>query len=103
MAFHGLPKEGQIGCHKNDIKEDNRIDNLYWGSYKQNTADQIKNGKFYFAVGEGNGMTKYSDETVKKIKKEYTGKRGDQSFLARKYGMSISNVHMIVHGEARAI
>lgn len=101
MAFVGLPEQGKVGCHRNDIKTDNRIENLYWGTYKQNTADQIRNGKFYFAVGEGNGMTKYSDETIKKIKSEYTGKRGEQSALAKKYGMSVSNVHLIVHDCAR--
>lgn len=101
MAFDGMPKEGQIACHRNDVKTENRISNLYWGTYKENTADQIRNGLFYFAVGEGNGRTEYADDIVDKIRSEYTGKRGEQSALARKYNMHVSNVHLIVHNKTR--
>lgn len=30
-------------CHKNDIKDDNRADNLYWGTPRTNGADSVKN------------------------------------------------------------
>lgn len=101
IAFLGDPKDGQIGCHKDDNIRNNRLDNLYWGTYKSNAQDSIRNGTFFFAVGEKNGKTKTSDEICRKILEEFTGKRGEQTKLAKKYGMTIGNVHMIVRRKSR--
>lgn len=32
-------------CHKNDVKADNRAENLYWGNYSTNNKDRFINGK----------------------------------------------------------
>lgn len=101
MAFAGMPEKGQIACHKNDIKTDNRLENLYWGTHKDNTADAIRNGKFSFANPKD--TTLYDNEIINKIRAEYTGKKGEQSMLARKYGMHVSNVHLIVHNKTRVV
>lgn len=45
-AFCGMKKPGQVTRHLNDIRTDNRLGNLQWGTYKENTADAIRNGKF---------------------------------------------------------
>jgi len=99
LAFCGEAKEGQIACHKDDNGSNNKLDNLYWGSHKSNAQDAIKNGKFAFA--NPLNTTIYNLELVKEIRAKYTGKRGEQSALAREYGMSVSNVHLIVHNKAR--
>ena len=99
MAFLGLPEVGQIACHRNDIKTDNRLENLYWGTHKSNAADAIRNGRFSYC--NPLDTTKYDTGTINKIRAEYTGKRGEQSHLARKYDMSVSNIHLIVHNKAR--
>lgn len=44
MAFVGLCPEGMIGCHNNDIKNDNRLENLRWDTYSENQFDVTKNG-----------------------------------------------------------
>jgi hypothetical protein len=43
--WHGQRPEGLIACHRNDIKTDNRPENLYWGTYAENTEDALRNGK----------------------------------------------------------
>lgn len=102
MAFIGMPNEGQIVCHRNDIKTDNRLNNLYWGSHKENKQDGIRNGKFGKAKsGEHHHNVKYSDEVISKIKNEYTGKYGEQTALGRKYGMPQQQVYAIVSGKIR--
>lgn len=44
-AFVGPRPEGYLGCHKNDIKTDNRLENLYWGTNSQNQDDAVRNGR----------------------------------------------------------
>jgi len=48
MAFDRLPVDGEVARHLNDVKSDNRIENLAWGSYSDNTQDCIRNGGNYW-------------------------------------------------------
>jgi hypothetical protein len=43
-TFIGKRPEGKEACHINGEKSDNRLDNLYWGTRKENVADAIKLG-----------------------------------------------------------
>lgn len=43
-AFVGPPPDGMIACHWNDVPDDNRVENLRWGTPGDNRADMIRNG-----------------------------------------------------------
>lgn len=43
-AFRGPCPRGEEGCHGNDIKDDNRLENLRWDTKPTNAADQLANG-----------------------------------------------------------
>jgi hypothetical protein len=43
QAFVGLPEEGQIICHYDDDKQNNRLDNLRYDTHKANSADMKRN------------------------------------------------------------
>ncbi len=45
MAFDRLPQPGEVARHLNDIKLDDRLENLAWGTRTQNIADAVKNGR----------------------------------------------------------
>lgn len=46
MAFHGpAPFEGAVVCHNNGIADDNRPENLRWGSIADNAADFKKHNQ----------------------------------------------------------
>jgi hypothetical protein len=45
QTFVGFPDEGMVICHKNDIKTDNRLENLYYGTQKDNGIDRVRNTK----------------------------------------------------------
>lgn len=45
MAFVGLPEEGQEACHQNDIRTDNRLENLRWDSHLENVRDAVRRGR----------------------------------------------------------
>jgi hypothetical protein len=44
-AIHGPAPAGKsLVLHYNDIKDDNRADNLRWGNARENMADAVRNG-----------------------------------------------------------
>ncbi len=100
MAFDRLPNDEDVGCHKDDDQTFNHFENLYWGSRKDNTRDAIANGKFVPKNGNGRGdshpSTRLSDKSVAQIHAEYTGARGQQIELARKYGVCQSHISKIL-------
>jgi len=69
-AFVSPCPEGREGCHRNDIKTDNRLENLYWGTDKQNGKDRIINGKL--SVNKLNRIqeARLKGETLKQIAKD---------------------------------
>lgn len=97
LAFHGFPEHRRIACHIDGNPKNNSPQNVYWGTYSDNTKDSIKHGTFVALRGSSNGMAKLSLMQAQSILSEYDGKRGSQSRLARKYGVCVSTVHMIVH------
>lgn len=48
-AFVGPCPDGQEGCHGNGIPDDNRLENLRWGTRSDNTYDKIAHGNHPFA------------------------------------------------------
>lgn len=44
-AFHGPPEPGQVTMHLNDVRDDNRPENLRWGSWKDNQVDAVNKGR----------------------------------------------------------
>ncbi len=36
---------GKECCHRNDIKQDDRLENLYWGTSSENCADAVRNNR----------------------------------------------------------
>lgn len=41
-----------LACHRNDIRTDNRVENLYWGDKSSNSIDITKNGNRNFSEEE---------------------------------------------------
>lgn len=44
-AFLGFPPAGHVCCHRDDNPRNNRLDNLYWGTQKQNMLDAFHNDR----------------------------------------------------------
>lgn len=53
-------------CHKDGNKLNNNVNNLYWGSYKENLEDQKKHGTFI--CGEISYLHKLNEKQVRVIK-----------------------------------
>lgn len=84
-TFVGPCPEGKMGCHKDDNHTNNSIDNLYWGTSKENGEDFTRNGKS--KLGSSNGNSKLKDEEVWLIKKLLYNKV-KQNLIAKMFKVS---------------
>lgn len=68
-AFHG-PRPGPnfLVCHRNDVRNDNRADNLYWGTPSQNAHDAIRNR--FRKFGTNTARAAKSPETMTRRQKQ---------------------------------
>ena len=83
--------EGAIVLHNNGDNADNRVENLRWGTYAENTADRAVHGTL--------GKTR-SVEEIQEIKRLY--EMGfHQREIARVFRTTQSYVHMLVTGKQR--
>lgn len=72
-AFIPNPNNYSFVCHKDGNPENNKAENLYWGTPKQNQQDRYKHGTMCF--GSKNFNSKFSEESVYILRKIYqTGK-----------------------------
>jgi len=87
--------------HKCDNPSCVRIDHLFEGTKKQNTADMVSKGRARFVphYGEHHGMAKLSDLQVERIRER--AKLETQASLARAYGVSATQICAIVRFKAR--
>lgn len=93
-TFISNPKNNPIVCHKNGIKTDNRVINLYWGTQKENLSDMVKHGRSL--RGEKNFKAKLTQKQIEKIKKMYKTNKYTQVELGRLFKVSNSTIHDIV-------
>ena len=98
IAANGIPDAGMAVCHRDDVKTNNRISNLYLATPEQNSTDARESGRY--KTGEDNPATKISDELRQTICDDYAHSEAAFRDLAEKYGISKSRVHQIVreHG-----
>lgn len=94
-AFVGLSDSRAEACHFPDpSKTNNRLDNLRWGSAKENAGDRDKHGRTNKPRGENNPVAKLSDTRVIEIfKARKNGKT--QKEIADEFGVSQSLISMV--------
>lgn len=94
IAANGIPDAGMAVCHRDDVKTNNRIDNLYLATPQQNSTDAKESGRYL--SGEDNPQTKISAELRQTICDDYKHSEATLADLAARYGISKSRVHQIV-------
>lgn len=92
LAFVGPCPPSQECRHLNGIKTDNRLENLSWGTRKENCAD--KKGHGTENNGERNGGAKVDAPTVCAIR----ASRASMPELAEATGLSTTQIRRIVSG-----
>ena len=81
--------------HKDDNKQNNIVDNLYWGDAKDNSLDAIKNGGM---ASQSKNTVILTDEQIKEIRNGY--KRRDRKFgakyFSKKFKVSEQTIYRIL-------
>lgn len=95
-------KTGEMCRHLNGCKLDNRIENLRWGTSKENNGDRRLHGTM--PIGEIHPGSKLSEDDVLEIRKTYTKgvnqfDPGNTKELALKFGINVSGINKIIHGQ----
>jgi hypothetical protein len=65
LAFCGSPPEGMECCHGDGDSANNRLENLRWGTHKENMEDKCKHGKQL--RGEKSWSAKITEDDVRII------------------------------------
>jgi len=98
LVLHAFVGECPIGCealHINGNRLDNRIENLRWGTRKENVADAIKHGTA--TIGSKNGSAKLTDEMIKTIRQSRLINDSVDK-LSNQYQVSVTTIRRVLNG-----
>lgn len=93
-TFVGPRLEGQEARHRNDVKDDNVLAYLCWGTHAQNYADRVANGGGNH--GSRHGLAKLTEENVSAIRAAYVHRTITQRQIAKQFGVSRECVGRVV-------
>lgn len=94
-AFMGPPPEGQQVRHKNGNRGDARLSNLAYGTQKDNEADKLQHGTRRSGEQIAHFVRLKAEDVLEIRRKNAAGQ--SMGSLAREYGVTVGNVHAIVH------
>ena len=92
-AFVGPRPEGLYGCHRDDNPENNVLNNLYWGTPKENSNDKKLNGNQPY--GEDCTAAKLTLEKVEEMR-SLKGK-ASQEIIGQLFGVGQPQVSRIIN------
>lgn len=89
---------GKLVCHTCDNPPCVNPLHLFPGTGKDNMDDMVAKGRWRGPVGSRVHQSKLTEAQASEIRKRYTGARGEQSALAREFGVNVNTIHLLVHG-----
>lgn len=97
LTFIGPVPLNKECCHKNDIHNDNRLENLYYGTKIENMEDKYRNNPDKY-IGENHGRAKLKEVDIFEIRKlSSMGKLGTE--IAKLYNVNSSTIYAILNNK----
>jgi len=98
-AFVGPRPDGLLALHRDDKKQNNNVENLYWGTVADNMADRGRNtGNYHYKRGMAHYKARITEEIVVQIRQLAESGMGRPA-IAAKYGITYAMVCQIVTGQ----
>lgn len=94
-AFLGEPLEGQEARHLNGVRDDNRIENLMWGTRAENAADRLAHGTQRFGTRMANA--KLTEAIVIEVRRRAASGESVRA-MAREFAVSQPVMHNAIKG-----
>ena len=95
LAFRGAPASGQVARHLDGSRTNNRLENLVWGTHKENAADTLRHGRRL--QGETMPTHKLTAEQALLAVTDYLDV--PTRTLARRFGVTPGAIRFIRKGE----
>lgn len=95
-TYVGPCPEGMQCRHLNGVRTDNRLDNLCWGTPKENMQDRELHGNTFHAQGEKQGASKLTERDVRMIVYMYRTGEFFQREIAEIYNIGRELVSKII-------
>jgi len=93
LAFVGPKPDGSECCHKNHIRYDNRLANLYWGTRLENHQESVLAGRVN--RGSLHGQAKLHEDDIRIIRRRAAD--GEKNaVIAKSFGVSRRAISLIV-------
>jgi hypothetical protein len=97
ISFIPNPNRFPEVLHGNDVKTDNWLGNLRWGTYSDNIADAKRNLDIQYARDEKSSRGKLTKEDKASIIERYSRGGITQQKLAEEYGVNSSQISRLIH------
>ena len=88
--------DGLQVCHRCDVRHCCNPDHLFLGTATDNMQDASRKGRTVKRQGSLHHLVKLTEEQVIEIRRNSTGLPGEQTAMARKYGVTKSNIGAIL-------
>jgi len=99
VAFLGQPPEGHVVCHGSKGQQCNKVTNLSWGTYKQNSGpDRVRDGTD--KRGEKHGLAKLNEMQVRVIRRLIESKTMTNREIGEIFGVSKQCIKHIKSGRS---
>lgn len=95
-VFTGPAPYRHEACHRDGNRKNNTVENLYWGTRKQNAADSIRHGTM--ARGSKHGQSRLEERDIPVIR-ALGESRVPQRVIAAAFNVSLRVVTAILNGE----
>ena len=85
--------------HRDSNRANNRVENLEWVTYRENSAYAVQNGSYDKPIGCDNQHSKLKKDDVRYIREHYIPRHREfgTNALARKFNVSQSTILNVVH------
>lgn len=100
-TFVGLRSRGMVARHLDGNRQNNRLDNLTWGTMIENAQDAVRHGTSpgFKSHGTNNGQAKLTKLEVVKIKQLLDLQKHSQREIAKMFDVSFQTICLINLGK----